>query len=254
MAWLTANLDLDYFSHKQLRQIVRLVFQRLGRKNRGLPGKLALVKYEVLGRIRGLIQRQTDQQTEAAFKNLFNAKKLCFYLECRECCFEIPERFLTPVTRQLVDDHNVPVQRSLFDFVPDDLNEYERSVALFIDKHPEVLWWYRNLVGPENFSVQGYLRELIYPDFIVQKGKNRKPIAKVLVVESKGRHLSGNPDTNYKREMAGYFEEVGRKVSWQELGNGFENHQFQFQVIDEGEYQDRDWRDELGKLLEETDT
>jgi hypothetical protein len=66
--------------------------------------------------------------------------------------------------------------------------------------------------------------------------------------------LSVNPDTNYKREMAGYFEKVGRKVSWQELGNGFENHQFQFQVIDEGEYQDRDWRDELGKLLDATET
>src|SRR5262249_17907382 len=150
IAWLTANLDFDCFSHKQLRRIVREVVPRLGRKNPELRGKLALGNHELLGRIRGLIQRQTDQQTEAAFKRLFDGKRLCFYLECRECCFEIPERFLSRESRQLVDDHNVPVQRSLFDFVPDDLNEYERSVALYIDKHPEVLWWYRNLVGPEN--------------------------------------------------------------------------------------------------------
>ncbi len=50
-----------------------------------------------------------------------------------------------------------------------------------------------NLVGPENFSIQGYLRDLIYPDFIVQKGKNKKPISKVLVVESKGCASFGKP-------------------------------------------------------------
>jgi type III restriction enzyme len=201
-------------------------------------------------RIRGLIEHQTNLQTKAAFQKLFDDKKLCFYLECRECCFEIPEKVEVRVMRQLVDNENRPTERSLFDFVPDDLNEYEEKVALFIDKHPEVLWWYRNLVGPENFAVQGYLRELIYPDFVVQRGKHRKPIAKVLVVESKGQHLSGNPDTQYKREIADYFEKVGRKVSWQELGNGFENHQFRFQVVDEGEYTNRDWRDELHRLLE----
>jgi type III restriction enzyme len=73
----------------------------------------------------------------------------------------------------------------------------------------------------------------------------------VLVVESKGQHLSGSADTQYKRDVAEYFEKVGRKVSWQELGNGFQDHQFRFQVIDEGEYPDRDWRDELRQLLEE---
>src|SRR5262249_27779454 len=99
IAWLTANLDFDCFSHKQLRRIVREVVPRLGRKNPELRGKLALVKHELLGRIRGLIQRQTDQQTEAAFKRLFDGKRLCFYLECRECCFEIPERFLSRESR-----------------------------------------------------------------------------------------------------------------------------------------------------------
>ena len=58
--------------------------------------------------------------------------------------------------------------------MPDDLNDYEKSVALYLDNHPEVLWWYRNLVGPENFSIQGYLRSPIYPDFVVQRGQGRE--------------------------------------------------------------------------------
>lgn len=147
-------------------------------------------------------------------------------------------------------DNNDPVQRSLFDRVADDLNEYEKSVALYLDNHPQVLWWYRNLVGPQNFSIQGYRRNRVYPDFVVQQGRN-KPVAAVVVVESKGKHLKGNEDTNYKRSVAKYFGKIGRKVSWQKLGEDFENETFRFQVLDEGEYEDRDWRDDLKKFLED---
>ena len=77
---------------------------------------------------------------------------------------------------------------------------------------PEVLWWYRNLVGAQCFSIQGYKRNKIYPDFVVQQGHNEKPVATVVVVESKGKHLKGNEDTNYKRKVASYFEKVGYKV------------------------------------------
>ena len=62
----------------------------------------------------------------------------------------------------------------------DNLNEYERNVALFLDHHPQVLWWYRNLVGRENFAIQGFRRQRIYPDFVVQEGEKTKPVARVL--------------------------------------------------------------------------
>jgi type III restriction enzyme len=73
--------------------------------------------------------------------------------------------------------NNEPIQRSLFDYMADNLNDYEKSVALYLDRHPEVLGWYRNLIGPQYFSIQGYRRGRIYPDFVVQQGhnKNRSP-------------------------------------------------------------------------------
>jgi type III restriction enzyme len=101
--------------------------------------------------------------------------------------------------------------------------------------------------------VQGYRRNPIYPDFVVQKSKNAKPIARVLVLDSKGKHLKGNEDTNYKRSVANFFEKAGRKVLWQKLGEEFDNHQFRFQILDEGDYTDRDWRHELKQLLDEAD-
>ncbi|KRT71867.1 MAG: type III restriction protein res subunit [Candidatus Rokubacteria bacterium CSP1-6] len=84
-----------------------------------------------------------------------------------------------------------------------------------------------------------------------QQGTNKRPIASVVVVESKGKHLKGNEDTNYKRAVAEYFGKIGRKVSWQKLGEEFHDQTFRFQILDEGEYEDRDWRDDLKKLLEE---
>jgi type III restriction enzyme len=250
-SWLVANLSFDYFGHKALRYIVRRVTQRLVAANADLRDRLALVKFEVRARIEAFIERETDRQTKAAFKDLFESKKLCFYLECVECRFEIPEKVELRAMRQLAHDNGDVVRNSLFDYTPDDLNDYEKEVALFLDDRPEVLWWYRNLVGPENFSIQGYRRGRIYPDFVVQEGRDSKPVARVLVLESKGKHLAGNEDTTYKRDVAAYFEKTGRKVSWQQLGEGFENHRFRFQVLDEGDYADKDWRDDLRRLLEQ---
>jgi type III restriction enzyme len=248
-AWMVANLPFDYYSHRQLREMVHKSVGRLFEITQELRGNLGLVKFPILERIKGLVQRCTDEQTEEAFRKSFSEDRLCFYLECIQCRFEIPETVEVRTLRQLVDPNNVATRKSLFDFVPNDLNEYEKSVALYLDNRPEVLWWYRNLVGPSNFSIQGYRRNRIYPDFIVQEGQESKPLPRVLVVESKGRHLESNPDTNYKRSVADYFEKLGRSVSWQELGEDFQNHQFRFQVLDEGEYADRDWRDELNRLL-----
>ena len=50
--------------------------------------------------------------------------------------------------------------------------------------------------------------------------------------------------------MATFFEKVGYKVPWQKLAADFEDETFRFQVLDECEYKDRDWRDDLKKMLE----
>ncbi len=186
------------------------------------------------------------------FRGLFEAGKIKFYLHCVQCRFEIPKAVtLRALQKKMVRDDNGPLQRSLFDYVPDDLNSYEREVALVLDRDERVLWWYRNLVGPHNFAIQGYRRDRIYPDFVVQQGAKKKASQHVVVIESKGRQLSGNPDTGYKRKIAEYFTKAGKEVKWQQLASGFADRVFRFQVIDQGEYPGEAWREELQKLLEE---
>jgi type III restriction enzyme len=251
IAWFIASLSFDQFSYKQIKYIVERVVDRLHQVNSDLRGRLGLVKFPVREKIAGFIERETDRNTRKSFERLFENKCLCFYLECVEARFEIPPVVQLRSERRLVHDNGEQVQQSLFDYVPDAFNNYEKAVALYLDKCPQVLWWYRNLVGPDQFSIQGYKRNRIYPDFIIQQGEKKKPVASVLVVESKGKHLKGNEDTKYKRSVADYFGKIGRRVSWQKLGEDFKDHRFRVQVLDQGEYKDKDWRDEIKKLFEE---
>ena len=53
-----------------------------------------------------------------------------------------------------------------------------------------------------------------------------------------------------KLSVLGKGEKPEQKVPWQKLAEDFEDETFRFQVLDEGEYADRDWRDDLKRLLE----
>jgi type III restriction enzyme len=251
LAWLAANLPFDFLSHKQLRYVVERVYERLCKTSIGLETRLALVKFVVRDHIQRFVQDEIDRQTEGAFRAIHAEGRLQFYLECAECRFQIPPSIQIRSTRPLVHSDGSGVAKSLFDYVDDKgINSYERAVALCLDRNADVLWWYRNLVGPEHFAIQGYRRQRIRPDFVVQGGREKRPVHRVMVVESKGEHLEGNPDTTYKRNVANVFNEVGRRVSWQELGEDFQDHVFRFQILDEAQDFGRDWKDELEDVVQ----
>jgi type III restriction enzyme len=255
LGWMAASLRFDFLSQKELLEVSRRVFQQLlkGELAGLLKDRLALVKFVVRERTHRWIEEQLDLQTEAAFDSLFDAGQVHFYLECRECRFEIPSRFRIeskgPLTK-LTHDDGRDMERNLFDFVErESQNNYERAIALCLDRDADVLWWYRNRVGLDNFHIQGYRRHKIYPDFVVQRGAHGVPRHYVMVLESKGEHLDGNPDTVYKKKVANYFNQAGQCVTWQKLGEEFKDHTFCFQVLDEAQPEGREWRDVIERLL-----
>ena len=73
--------------YKQLRRIVDNVYRQLITTDM-VKDRLALVKFVVRDHVRRFIQEQIDIHTEAAFKNLFDACRLKFYLECAQCRFK----------------------------------------------------------------------------------------------------------------------------------------------------------------------
>jgi type III restriction enzyme len=251
--WLASNLSFDHLSGKELAMAARAVVAQVLAAAPALRGRLGLVKHSLLTRVRGLVDSETDRQTEGAFRKMHRQGKILFYLHCVHARFQIPARIELRSTARLNRDDGTPLQRSLFDYVPAELNQYEKDVALVLDNHPQVLWWYRNLVGDEHFSIQGFRKPRVYPDFVVQtNAKGGKPSAKVLVIESKGKQLKGSMDTQYKRDLAALFDQCGREVTWQEISSGFAERKFRFQILDEGDFTGEEWRDALESLVQES--
>jgi type III restriction enzyme len=126
-------------------------------------------------------------------------------------------------------------------------------VALALDRDENVLWWYRNLIGDDQFAIQGFRQHRIRPDFVVQDKAQHRPCHRVIVIESKGQHLESNFDTDYKRQVAEVFDKVGHEVTWQQLGEDFKDHIFRFQILDERQEHGQDWSDALSEVLSASD-
>lgn len=96
----------------------------------------------------------------------------------------------------LVKDSNLPIQNSLFEAVFDkDLNGLERSMALYLSDNQAITWWHR-MVAKQEYSLQGWQRNKVYPDFLACVNGNR-----ILVMETKGLQLKGSDDTGYKQSL-----------------------------------------------------
>lgn len=94
------------------------------------------------------------------------------------------------------------LERSLF--VPiyrADLNDEEQEVAVYLDRESAVRWWHRNGTSRQSYGLRGWRRGKIYPDFLLAATRDEADREKVVVLETKGEHLAGNEDTEYKRAL-----------------------------------------------------
>lgn len=74
-----------------------------------------------------------------------------------------------------------------------EVNGFELKVIEKVASLPNVKWWHRNIERTE-FCINGYLNH--YPDFIVMTNNG-----KVVIIETKGEHLSSNDDSRAKAEL-----------------------------------------------------
>lgn len=195
----------------------------------------------VIEELKKILDIEKNKMAERVFKKLLDRKKLCFFLIQENGHHLLPSHIKVKSSKQLVRSDNSPIQKSLFDYVPDeDLNDTEKIVAIYLDEQEQLLWWYRNRVR-KDFHIQGWQRNKIYPDFIAtKKSKGKKDnYEKVYVLETKGVHLKANDDTKYKLNVFTLCNELGAKKAWKELFDEFPDHNFEFQVIFEDEWQNK---------------
>lgn len=200
---------------------------------------------EIINQLKRILNAQISGPAglaEQIFRERLLSKEIVFFLEeTTEQDYVLPSSVRIKGNRpKLVRNNNDPIQMSLFEYEPEDeFNETEKAVAIYLDKQGDLLWWYRNLVGAQAYKIQGWKREAIYADFVTARRhpKGNGDYSKVYVLETKGLHLKGNADTEYKGSIFELCNELGRQVDWQSLGEEFPKRQVEFQIVYEDEWQ-----------------
>lgn len=192
----------------------------------------------IVEELRKHLAKERDRLAEQVFRRLVEEKVLCFFLLSGRGGYKLPSRIkVKKNSKSLVRHNNTLIQRSLFEFVPEeDFNDTEKAVAIYLDEQEKLLWWYRNL-SRQDYYIQGWKKHKIYPDFIFADthAERQNDYNKVYVIETKGLHLK-NEDTEYKRNVFDFCNRLGQQKDWRELNQEFDGKKVEFQVIYEDEW------------------
>lgn len=194
----------------------------------------------IVEELRKLLTKECEQLAESVFRELIETEQLCFFLVVDRDS-DIPTRMnVRKNAPRLTTENKEPIQRSLFDWVPEeDFNDMEKSIAIYLDGQEKLLFWYRN-ISRKDYYVQGWKKGKIYPDFVVPEADLESPddCATVYVVESKGVHLK-NEDTQYKQSIFDICNQLGEKRQWSDLRQEFFGSRIEFKIIFEDEWENK---------------
>jgi type III restriction enzyme len=175
-------------------------------KQRGFTDStLGAMSGYILEELRGFLTIDRDQLAESLFVSLVTAGKIQFCLRTDRHNWRMPDAIetdrpttSTPLVRPS-DGHLT--ERSVFAPVyRDDFNGDEAEFACYLDEQGALQWWHRNVAKAGGYSLQGWRRHRVYPDFVFALQKSRKKV-RLVVWETKGDQLEGNLDTVYKRKL-----------------------------------------------------
>ena len=151
--------------------------------------------------LRQRIKETLDKKAESVFRSKIKNDVIRFHLETdEELDYELEkslEVYVSGKERSLQGEHGRPIQQSLFEPVYEsNFNVLEKDFALYLDKSDSISWWHR-IAARQQYHLQGWRRQNVYPDFVAC----RRGDGKLLILETKGVHLKGNEDTDYKRNL-----------------------------------------------------
>ena len=164
--------------------------------------------------LREHVKNKIETQAEQIFHEKLRQGEIHFDLEVGEPNFRMKQSYEIQVhsdDRQLERRYGEPLQLSLFERVYERYfdSELEKNFACYLDEQRAVQWWHRVAVRQQGeYYLQGWKQGRIYPDFVAMANEKR-----LLIFETKGEHLIGNPDTEYKQKvlkaLEGAFNDVG---------------------------------------------
>ena len=155
--------------------------------------------------LREHVKDEVEKSAELIFRNKLSNGEIRFDLEAGQPNFEMVKNYKLPVAAgdSTLQSYGRQLEFSLFEPVFDRHfdSDLERSFARYLDEERAIRWWHRVAVRQSgDYYLRGWKRERIWPDFIAMAGHSENE-PHLLVFETKGEHLKGNPDTDYKRRV-----------------------------------------------------
>jgi type III restriction enzyme len=227
-------------------EIAQSVISRLKRK---YDDKMVAANFVfIIEELRKQLDREQNRVSENIFKQMLSSDQMRFLVIGNNFDFSFPKSMkVKPSARTLNRKDGRPLQLSLFEFIPEDeFNETEKAVAWYLESQRRLFFWYRNR-SRQDYAIQGWRKHKIYPDFIftsISSG-NEDDYEQVYVVETKGLHLLGSTDTEYKRKIFSICTKEAKSRSWSDLGLVFKDRILRFDVLAEDE-----WEAKLNEMLQ----
>ncbi|MBU1088432.1 DEAD/DEAH box helicase family protein [Patescibacteria group bacterium] len=188
----------------------------------------------IIEEARNLLFKEQQRLAKSIFQDLLNKDNIRFFV-LKNLGFKFPKkRKINTATPSLI------MQKSLFDYVPEEsLNQEEKAVAWYLEEQSNLFFWFRNM-AKQNYYLQGWQKQKVYPDFIFTKDNKDKD---VYVVETKGLHLK-NEDTKYKQELFNLCNQQATKKNMTELGLELKDFKINYQVLFE-----KEWKNKLNQVF-----
>ena len=158
------------------------------------------------------VANELENQAEQIFRKKLDTAEIQFDLAVGDPNYKLRQNYKIEVhaNQNLLTKYGKPVQLSLFEPMyeyPSD-NELEKKFAHFLDGEKALQWWHRVIARQQGeYYVQGWKDRRIYPDFVAM-AKEIEGMTRVLIFETKGEHLEGNRDTEYKEKVLKILEET----------------------------------------------
>ena len=169
--------------------------------------------------LREHVKREVENQSEQIFRTKLDSRKIRFDLEVGNRNYRLRENYeieisvgASPFTRP----YGQPLQLSLFEqmFEQHFDNDLEKKFACYLDEERALQWWHRVAARQQGeYYLQGWNKQRIYPDFVAM-AHEVAGVTRVLIFDTKGEHLAGNVDTQYKEKvlktLEGVFNDAGK--------------------------------------------
>ena len=162
--------------------------------------------------LREHIKHEVGQQAEQIFRRKLDQGEIRFDLETGAPNYKLRDKYEIEIRandRPLTRYGNT-VQLSLFEPVFEQHfdSELEKKFAYYLDERQALQWWHRIAARQRGeYYVQGWQQGRIYPDFVAMT-REFEGVTRVLLFDTKGEHLAGNLDTEYKKKVLKTLEDT----------------------------------------------